>query len=168
MTTRGFPLILVLLTALGGLLPHPANITPIGALGLFAGACVTPRYAWFVPVGALLTANLVGGFYDPVVMLCVYIGMSGGPLFGRLLLSDRRNVARYSGALAGSAMTFYLISNFGVWLAGMYPPTMSGLFECYVNGLPFLARSMLGDALYCVILFGGLELAKGTLKRHAV
>ncbi|HHQ14775.1 MAG TPA: hypothetical protein ENK16_07075 [Chromatiales bacterium] len=168
MTTRGFPWLLLALTIAGGLLPHPANVTPVGALGLFAGAYASARYAWLVPVAALLTANLVNGFYDLTVLVCVYLGMLAGPLFGHWLLRRRRHVSRISAAVIASALTFYLISNFGVWLAGMYPPDAAGLAQCYLNGLPYLVRSLLGDAAYTALLFGGWELANCFARQRSV
>ena len=47
-----------------------------------------------------------------------------------------------------------MVSNFAIWLLGMYPATMSGLLQCYVNGLPYLGQAMLADAAYCFVLFG--------------
>ncbi len=169
MMVRGFPVLLVALTVAAGLLPHPANVTPIGALGLFAGAYASARYAWLVPVTALLAANLVSGFYEPTVLACVYLGMLGGPVIGRMLLHRQRGISRLAGAVTGSAVVFYVVSNFGVWLAGMYPPTAAGLFECYLNGLPYLGRSLLGDAMYAIVLFGAWELLnRSTIQRHGI
>ncbi len=114
------PYVLIFLGILGLLVPHPANFTPLGAVGLFAGAHCRPRTAWIVPIGSLLIVNVIVGFYNPVVMLFVYLGFLAGPLMGRALLRRRRSVVRFGGAVLGSSTAFFILSNLGVWLTGMY------------------------------------------------
>jgi hypothetical protein len=36
----------------------------------------------------------------------------------------------------------------------MYPPTLAGLAECYLNGLPYLGQAALADGAFCFVLFG--------------
>ncbi|MFT7246937.1 MAG: hypothetical protein ACI82A_004317 [Candidatus Azotimanducaceae bacterium] len=60
--------------ALLRLLPHPLNMAPIGALGLFAGAHLDSRWACVVPLVALLLGDLLLGWFDFAVMLGVYTG----------------------------------------------------------------------------------------------
>ena len=54
------------------LIPHPANFTPIGAIGLFAGSFLTLKRFWLVPIIGLLLSDLYLGFYNVASMLCVY------------------------------------------------------------------------------------------------
>jgi hypothetical protein len=147
------PWLLIALTAAAIVLPHPFNLTPIGALGLYAGATCPPRLAWLVPLAAFGGSVLVTGPYEPVVMAWVATGLLAGPLAGRLLLQGRRGVARVAlGVLAG-ATGFFLLSNIGNWLA-FFPHTAAGLLECYLRGLPAFGNTLLGDALYAGVLFG--------------
>ena len=149
--------VLILFAALCRALPHPFNVTPIGAIGLFAGAKLPGRIAWAVPLVALLAGDLFLGFYDSVVMAGVYLGMALSAVIGRALLRKERSLARFAGAVGGASLTFFLVSNFGVWLAsghGGYPHTWAGLIECYAMGIPFLWRTLLGDGLYTCVLFG--------------
>lgn len=149
--------VLILFAALCRALPHPFNVTPIGAIGLFAGAKLPGRIAWAVPLAALLAGDLLIGFYDPVVMAGVYLGMALSAVLGRALLREERSLPRFAGAVGGASITFFLVSNFGVWLAsghGGYPQTWAGLLTCYSMGLPFLWRTVLGDGLYAFVLFG--------------
>src|SRR5262245_41870680 len=149
--------VLILFAALCRALPHPFNVTPIGAIGLFAGAKLSGRIAWAVPLAALLAGDLFLGFYDPVVMAGVYLGMALSAVLGRALLRKQRSLPRFAGAVGGASLTFFLVSNFGVWLAdghGGYPHTWAGLLECYAMGVPFLGRTLLGDGLYTFVLFG--------------
>jgi hypothetical protein len=63
-------------------------------------------------------------------------------------------------SIAGSVV-FFLISNFGVWVAGrLYPVTMSGLAACYVAALPFFRNSVLGDLACTAVMFGSYHLLR--------
>ncbi len=149
------PYLLVAIGVMGLLITHPMNVAPIGAIGLFAGAYCSPRIAWLVPLAAMLLTSLLGGFYDLTVMCFVYLGFLGGPLFGRLLLAERRSPLRFVGGTLLGGCFFYLVSNFGVWLSGIgtYPMTPAGLLECYLAGIPYLRFTLAGDAFYGVLLF---------------
>lgn len=157
---RSLPLMLIAIAVVAQLAPHPFNVSPLAALGLFAGALLSPRLAWTVPIAGLLAANLVNGVYAWQVLVCVYAGMLAGPVCGRLLLARRRTVRRFAGGTLVSATLFYLVSNFGIWWAGMYPPNLAGLIECYLMGLPFFGKSLAADLVYGAILFGGMAMAR--------
>src|SRR5262245_32453395 len=51
------------LTAIGAvfcrLAPHPPNAVPMGALALFAGACLPRKWAWLVPVAVFALTDFV-------------------------------------------------------------------------------------------------------------
>lgn len=136
------------------LVPHPFGVSPVGAMALYAGAYGPNRISWAIPLLPLFVAALVFGFYDPVVMAFVFAGFALSTFAGRWLLRRALNPGRFGGAVAVGAITFFLVSNFAVWLVGMYPPTLAGLIQCYVNGLPYLGQAMLADATYCFVLFG--------------
>ena len=53
------PYLLIALTIAFRLIPHPFNLAPIGALGLFAGAYCSPKFAWIVPLIALAIGRTV-------------------------------------------------------------------------------------------------------------
>jgi hypothetical protein len=63
--------------------------------------------------------------------------------------------------LAG-AITFFLVTNFGVWLL-FYERTWAGLVRCFVAGVPYFRTTLAGDAVYVVILFGGYAVLKNHL-----
>ncbi len=157
---------LILLVAASRLVPHPWNVAPIGALGLFSGAYLSKRIAWFIPVAALLLGDMLFGFYNPVVMIFVYCGFALSALIGRVLLHQRRSVHRLGISVLIGAITFFLISNFGEWFA-FYPHTLDGLWLCYLNGLPYLSKSFIGDAVYSALLFGGFEAIRYCVAKQA-
>ena len=155
---NGLVLLLVLAVVLARLLPHPANIAPVGALALFSGAYLRRRF-YLVPMAALLASDWMLGFYHAGVMVAVYAGFLVSTFIGRGLLQGRDRGARIFGAVGAGALAFWLISNFGVWLFH-HPKTLPGLAQCYVDAVPFLGRSLLGDAMYAALLFGGYKLAR--------
>jgi len=146
-------IVVVIATALH-LVPHPFGVSPVGAMALYAGALGAPRSGWAVPMLPLFGAGLLFGFYDPVVMAFVFGGIALSTFAGRWLLRGERGYRRFAAAILLGATVFFLVSNFAVWLVGMYPPTLAGLVACYVNGLPYLGQAMLVDAAFCFVLFG--------------
>ena len=147
--------LIVAVAAMSRLLPHPPNFAPIGALGLFGGACfATRKMAFAIPLLALFISDLVLGFH--VLVPVVYGSFALNVLIGRYLRTRRRFVPVAFGVLAG-AVQFFLVTNFACWVL-WYPHTWSGLTACYAAAVPFFRYTLLGDAFYGGVLFGGLAL----------
>ncbi|MFN3162254.1 MAG: DUF6580 family putative transport protein [Pseudohongiellaceae bacterium] len=107
-------LFLIAIAAIGRLLPHPDNITPLAAIGLFAGAYLDKRLFLIVPIIAAIISDLAGpGFYNLGVMLFVYAGLLLSSLSGRLVLRNRAKFTNLPIAILASAIGFYLVSNLG-------------------------------------------------------
>lgn len=169
---NGLILLLIVVAAALRLLPHPANIAPIGALALFSGAYLEQRLFYLVPLAALFLGDLHLGLYHAGTMAAVYLGFLASTFVGRGLLRGgdvgcRRDTAtRITVAVGSGALVFWLLSNLGVWLF-FRPLTPAGFAQCYVDALPFLGRSLLGDALYAAGLFGAYKLARRLTARLA-
>ena len=158
---------LILLAAASRLLPHPPNFAPIAAIGLFAGATLGRRTAWIVPFAALLLSDLVLGFYHPVAMFFNYLAFASCLLLGMGLLANRRSVARLAGATLASSLTFFAISNFGMWASGYYPRTLAGFVACYTAALPFFRSTLVSDVVFTAALFGAYALLKALFPKRA-
>ncbi len=167
MTTNHSRLVIILSAIVAAaalrLVPHPSNFTPI-AMALFSGAYLGRRaIAFAAPLGALLLSDLVLGFYPG--MNFVYASVALAVLIG-WALSDRRSAVRIGGAALASAILFFVVTNFGMWLfSGFYPRTLGGLAACYVAAIPFFQNSVAGDLFYSALLFGGFSLAERLLPR---
>ncbi len=157
-SARPLVLITVIVAAAASrLIPHPPNFTPIAAMALFAGAY--SRSVWqalVIPLGAMFASDLLIGWHPlvPVVyasfVLIVVIGM---------WLREQKTVGRIAVAVGASSLSFFLITNFAVWAFGsMYTKSLAGLIEAYVAGVPFFRNTVLGDAFYSAIFFGGFTL----------
>jgi hypothetical protein len=146
----------VLIAALSRLLPHPPNFAPITAMSLFAGAYFTRKQlAFLVPLLAMILSDFFLGFH--VISIFVYMAFAFITLLGQ-----RSGKVSPKLVLLGS-ISFFIISNMGVWLL-YYPLTMEGLITCFTLAVPFFATSLLGDAVYSVVLSFGFSVAKKQLQ----
>jgi hypothetical protein len=148
---------LIVAAALARLVPHPQNFTPIGAMAIFAGAVFADRrLALAVPLAALLIGDLATGLH--ILIPAVYGSFALNVLLARWLRNRRTVVATAAVTLAG-AVQFFVTTNFAAWLA-FYPHTAEGLLQCYVAAVPYFRNTLLGDAVFVTLLFGGLAVAE--------
>ena len=154
--------VFILLAALTRLLPHPPNVAPIAAMALFGGAHFARKgWAVAVPLAALLLSDVFLGFHS--LMPVVYIAFAAIIGIGFLLRAGYR-LHHIAGASVAGSVLFFVVTNFGVWLLGsLYPKTVGGLLACYVAALPFFQNTLLGDAFFTAVLFGGFALAQRRL-----
>jgi hypothetical protein len=152
----------ILLAAALRLVPHPPNFTPVGAIALFAGAYLGRRgRAFAAPLGALLLSDMVLGFYPELAF--VYLSTAATVAIGWVLMK-RKTVIGVGLAAVASALLFFLVTNFGVWLVmDYYPKTLTGLAACYVAAIPFFQNTLAGDLFFSALLFGGFALAERRL-----
>jgi len=153
---------MILFAAIMRIVPHPWNLTPVGAMALFSGAVIRDRVMAFVfPLLAMLVGDFFIGFH--ILMPVVYVSFVISTAIG-FWLRERRSVVRLGGAVLFGAIQFFLITNFGVWMfLSTYPKTFAGLTACYAAGVPFFSNTLAGDVCYSALLFGGLFLAERTL-----
>jgi hypothetical protein len=140
------------------LLPHPWNFTPLTAALLYFGARGSRRQLWF-PLALLIASDLVLDKYvynypfswDLFLSWAFYAAVLG---LGTLLSKNSKPLPIAGAALTGS-VTFFVISNFGVWAStAIYAKTFSGLMTCYAAGIPFFRHTLEGDLLYTAVMFG--------------
>ena len=145
------------------LVPHPPNFSPIAAMALFAGAHM-PRHllAFAAPFGALVLSDaLLGGYYAG--MEFVYFSFALTVLIG-WAISARKTALTIGAAALSSALLFFVVTNFGMWLfSGFYPLTWDGLVACYAAAIPFFQNTLAGDLFFTALLFGGFALAERLL-----
>ncbi|MBC8214296.1 MAG: hypothetical protein H8E71_06640 [Candidatus Marinimicrobia bacterium] len=153
---------IILLTVLSRFIPHPPNFTPVIAIGLFGGAYFNRKIlAIAVPMVAMFVSDYFLGFHTS--MIFVYLSLTIIVGFG-ILLQSKLKIGTVIGASIGSAILFYLITNFGVWAIGAwYPKTIDGLIACYIAGIPFLKNTSVSSLLYTGVIFGAFELLKRTV-----
>jgi hypothetical protein len=164
------------LTVLGAAarLVQNLNFAPVGALSLFAGARLRGWRAYLVPlvlmavtdplVSRLYGYSAFGGysFATPFIyasfMINVWIGSR---------LRNSENVAWIGGAAVVGSMQFFLLSNFGTWLApaSTYGHTFGGLVNCFIAAIPFYRNTLISDLVYTGVFFGLHALLSRTVVR---
>jgi hypothetical protein len=148
---------IVLLGACARLIPHPWNFTPLVAIGLFAGTYArSSGAAAAMTLLSLILSDLALGFYQGfwVVYAAALVPVLAGRLAARR--SNAPGMAVIAGAGLASSLSFFLITNFGVWAGGaLYPRTLAGLAACYAAGIPFYRNQLAGDVFYVLLMFGG-------------
>ncbi len=169
-SNSNFILILWLLIAgiLSRLIPHAPNFTAVGATALFAGAVLRPRWlAFILPLAILWVSDLYlnNGMYKnmyPETYLgwqwmgepWVYAGFIGIVVIGVLTVKQINFKHILSGSIL-SAILFFLLSNFGVWLGNsLWPQNIAGLISCYIFAIPYFWSTLAGDLIFGACLFG--------------
>jgi len=153
-------ILLVFSAAAARFIPHIPNAAPITALAIVAATFLPARKALGLTFLARLISDLFLGFFSLPLMVAVYGSHLVAVLFGSWIKnSPTHGWLKIVAAAAGSAVLFFLVTNFA-FLYSTYPHNLSGIMASYLNGLPFLRGTMLGDVGYTVALFGSVEALK--------
>lgn len=157
--------LLILFAAFSRLIPHPMNFAPVTAIALFAGVYLDKKYAFIVPLAAYILSDIFLGFYSGIEW--VYGTMMIIALVGLWLKkrveegSTGKKIAYIAGTTLASSVIFFIVTNFGVWISGMfYEMSFKGLIDCYVAAIPFFRNSVAGDLFYVAAMFGVYELVR--------
>jgi hypothetical protein len=138
------------------LLPHPPGFLPVAASGLFAARTLkTPALAIVVPVLGMILSDVALPGEDWRIQAVGFTAIAI-PALGGIATRNRSGVLLTAGVMVLSSFLFFLLSNGAVWaFSGLYPPTLSGLMQCYIAALPFLEKTLVGDLFWTAALFGG-------------
>lgn len=159
-------------SALYRIMPNrPMGFAPQIAIALFSGAlCVkNKKWAFAMPLVSMFISDVLfevlymnhltdyQGFYSGQWLN--YILIAGLAVFG-FLIQTKKIVSMSLAFLAGPT-TYFMLSNFSVWAFGggwNRPKTFAGLMQCYVDGIPFYANSMISTFIFGAVLFGAYSL----------
>ncbi len=142
--------------------------TPLAAIALFGGAYFTDKWKAYLVVLITLFASdvLINYLYTSKWFLWdgssfgVYLAFAIIVFVGSLI--KKANVANVGIASLAAVVIHWLITDMP-WLNGtgsLYPHTLAGYGQSLVAAIPFERNMLLGDIVFCAILFGGFELAK--------
>jgi hypothetical protein len=162
--------LLLLVAVLSRVIPHAPwwNIAAVTGCLLYFGA-KRPWREMLLPLAALIMTD----FY---LTLFRYPGSRMGwgfaftfgwyaaaMVLGWALLHKRVTLARgVAGALLGPT-SFFLVSNFGVWVSGSwYPHTLAGLEACYWAGVPFYRNDLISTSVVLAAMLGVPALLRRT------
>lgn len=153
--------VLIVVGFLSRVIPHPPNLTAIGAVAFASGVWLEKGPLKFLlPLMALVLSDLVLGFHQ--TQWFVYFGFILTVALGQKF-SEEKITLKILGLSVGT-FAFFLVSNFGVWITSeFYVKSFSGLVSAYFAGLPFLPQQFVGDVIY----FLGLSYAFEQLAQRA-
>ena len=132
--------------ALSRFIPHPPNFTSLLALSFYVPAILGLRYLPVLLISFALT-DIVIGYH-----LGTFYTWGSVFLIGLIANFFSKNlISRMSGALFG-ALIFFLVTNLGVWISGMYGFTLEGLITCYTLAIPFFAHSIISTFIFSFLI----------------
>ena len=127
-------------------IPHPPNFTSLIALSFYVPAIIGSRFIPVVLISFVIT-DIFLGFHSHLFFTwasVVIIGFSS--IFFKSVLKNR-----LLGVFVGACF-FYIFTNFGVWLGGMYGYTFEGLILSYTMALPFFYNTIVSTAIYSILI----------------
>jgi hypothetical protein len=136
----------------------PFSFTPVFAALLYFGARMPRRQMW-LPLVMLAASDVyltrVAYGYplgvDQVVVWAFYAALI---LLGGVAIKGFSPL-RIGAASLACSVSFFLISNFAVWVGGtMYPKTFGGLTACYIAAVPFFRNAVASDLFFSAVFFG--------------
>ena len=146
---------LLIIGILSRTLIHIPNFTPVLAIALFGGVYLHKPYAILLPLALMVISDLMVGMHSTILFTwgtMILIGATG------LWLRQHKNWKAILGSSLWSAILFFIVTNFGVWIVGdLYPMTKEGFVECFVMAIPFFKWTLLSTLAYTVVLFGSYE-----------
>src|ERR1043166_94180 len=134
--------------------PHPTNLSSVGAVGLFGGARVRSWYAYLMPLGVMILSDLIlwaltGFNYQYSIVhfsrIYVYSAFMMYVVIGRGL-HDKNSLGATALAATLGGLMFFTVTNFCAWLfqpfefvpeAFRYTRDVNGLLACFAAALPF-------------------------------
>ena len=138
-------------------LPHPLHFTPVAAALLYFGARGPRKQVW-VPLVLFCAADVVltKVVYNYTLNWDTFVSWAwyAAILWLGTQLGRHITVARVAGASVASSVSFFVLSNLGVWAAwDMYPKSLSGLTACYAAAVPFFRNALAGDLIFTAGMF---------------
>ena len=126
-------------------IPHPPNFTSLLALSFYVPTLLGLRYLPALIISFAITDFIIGYHngtfftWGSVFLIGLIANKFSNTLFTRL-----------SGALFG-VLIFFIVTNFGVWLSGMYDYSFDGLVKCYYMAIPFFGYSLISTLMFSVL-----------------
>ena len=174
--------LLLVLAILTRVLPHHAmlNFTAVGGALLYFGA----RRPWremLAPLAALIATDYfltVYSYHYEFVWtsyVTTWAWAAAIMVLGYILLKSRTSWLRVGAAVVLGPTSFWLISNYAVWVASshavpvandMYAHNFSGLIACYAAALPFYRNDLISTAIVASLAFGVPVLVRKSRLQH--
>jgi hypothetical protein len=160
---------LIVLAAAGRIVSqdlHLYNLVPVAAIGLFAGAVLKDkRIAFLLPLLSLFISDLFIELFPINAQQRGFYGIEQFFVYGSMLLvtllgitMNKVSAVKVLGYSLTGSVIFFVVSNLGSYLSGMYGYGVDSFITTYVMALPFFRNTLLGDLIGNTVLFGGYAL----------
>ena len=139
----------------------------VAAIALLSGVLLGGYYTLIVPLGILFITDLYYGNTSIFLFTWsgfVLLGLLGYSAKKRAPLS-MKSLPLVMGLGIGGVLLYDLWTNFGCWLM-WYPPTLTGLINCYILALPFTVWHLLSTLLVLPLIYlavVAIKTLKGTV-----
>jgi len=144
---------LITMAVIWRIINHDNNFAPnlelITLATVLASVIVGMRASIIVPITSMIISDLIIGNSSIFIFTWGAFGLIGlGAILLRKLNNRPKKQILYSvGFVVISSFTFFLITNFGVWAQGWYPPTFAGLMTSYELAIPFYRTMLIGNLI---------------------
>jgi hypothetical protein len=127
-------------------IPHPPNFTSLLALSFYIPVFLGLRYLPILIISFAIT-DLIIGYHSGT-----HWTWSSVFLIGLMSGFFSKNIKlRLSGAMLGACI-FFIVTNFGVWVSGMYGYTLDGFIVCFILAMPFFAYSIISTLFFSILI----------------
>ena len=147
-----------------------ANLTPLCAIALFAGAQISSsKLKYLTPVLVLLLSDYILYLKTPSLSATALFYPGWMWVYGSILVSaylgskilHRTSLVRVLLGAISVSLCHWLISDVGYFLSGginiltgqPYPFSTAGLFQCIIMGFPFFKKTLLATVLFSFLFF---------------
>ena len=148
------------------------NFVPMGAVALYAGARLPSRWAWLVPLSAMVISDLVldyggGRSVNELWRWVNYGTFTATTLLGPLARGRNVGVWRYPALSLAASTLFFLTSNFAVWAEGQDLPDdrRRSVHVLLTWDSPSSAEPSCADLAGTAVLFGLGPVVESAVKR---
>lgn len=154
--------LLLVVAVLSRVVPHPdwLNFTAVGGSLLYFGA----RRGWREMLAPLAALTATDYFLTVYTYHYAFRWQAYGTTWawyfavmalGWILLRSRTTFLRVAAGVVLGPTSFFLVSNYAVWIAGdMYPRTLGGLGACFAAAIPFYRNDLASTAIVAGLAFG--------------
>jgi len=151
------------------------NIKPVAAMILFGSFFFRHWILGLIGIVAVMgLSDLRLGLYDYRLMVTVYLSLAFAILLGRLLKqrlgSDLQGwhwIPSFAGASIAMSTLFFILTNGACWPGStIYSQDLSGLITCYVAGLPFFGRTLMGDLGFTFAMAGSYAFVLAVIRNR--
>ena len=127
-------------------IPHPPNFTSLIALSFYVPAIFGVKFIPFILISFVIT-DLFIGFHSLLFFTWGSVVIIG---FISKFFSKKLST-RILGTLICSFI-FFFVTNFGVWVSGVYGYSISSLINTYIIAIPFFGNTLIATVFYTLLI----------------